>query len=73
MITKGIWEDLMQKKWVFHNCKNPYKSKEEELDTLSWLLIFTVLFTPISLILDILILPIEIIYLISRQIIKAGE
>ena len=73
MMTKGTWKDLIHKKWAFHHLKNPYKSKEEELNDLSWLLIFTVLFTPISLILDILFSPIEVIYLISKRIIKVGE
>ncbi len=73
MMTKGIWKDLIHKKWAFHHLKHPYKSKEEELNDLSWLLIFTILFTPISFILDILFLPFELVYSIARRIILGGD
>lgn len=70
MLTKGIWKDLLGKKSGYHYGHTPYKSKEQELREVSWLLIFTTLLTPISFILDILFLPIEILYYISKKFIE---
>ena len=65
MITKAIWDN-------FH-FKNNYKCFGDFYycdDYITWLLVGTIVGTPFALILDLLFLPIEIIYLICYKIIE---
>lgn len=65
MITKAIWDNFHFKcNW---RCNNNFYYYD---DYITWLLIGTVIGTPIVLILDLLFLPIEIVYLICYKIIE---
>ena len=70
MITKGIWESFLYERNYF---RRNYINSMEELNELTFLLIFTTLLTPISFILDIIFLPFEILYIIARKIVLGGE
>lgn len=69
MITYGIWEDfefkVNYKKGQYYNYAYEYED-----NYVAWLLLGTIAFTLISLVLDLLFSPIEIIYLICRKVVK---
>lgn len=65
MITKVIWRNFRFKNnWRCHDNFYYYD------DYVTWILIGTIICTPIVLILDLLFLPIEIVYLICYGIIE---
>lgn len=65
MITKAIWDNFSYKKNL--KCYDIFYYDDSDI---TWLLIETVIGTPIVLILDLLCLPIEIVYLICYKIIE---
>ena len=65
MITKAIWDNFS-----FKNNWKCYDNFYYDDNYITWLLIVTVIGTPIVLILDLLFLPIEIVYLICYKIIE---
>lgn len=65
MIIKAIWDNFS-----FKNNWKCYDNFYYDDSYITWLLIVTVIGTPIVLILDLLFLPIEIVYLICYKIIE---
>ena len=65
MMTSGLWWNFEFKAtWCFNGI---YSYKENEA---AWLLIGTILGTPITIIFDIVTLPIQIIYYLSLKKIR---
>lgn len=66
MLTSRLWWDFEFKlKCCFNN--NNYTYRENDM---AWLLLGTILGTPFTIILDILTLPIQIVYQICLKIVK---
>jgi len=72
MLTKGIWNDFIHKMnfGTGDYLGNFYRYYDGDI---VWLLMWTILFTPVALALDILFLPFEIVYFICSIIVdKVG-
>ena len=69
MITKFIWKEILADIKQVKNITNPryYRIKEDRLDvTIDMVLV--ILATPIVVLLDLVLLPIELMYLIIYKI-----
>lgn len=65
MLTKGLWEEFkfqLNNKWMGSYAHSSSK--------IAWLLLVVILLTPIAIALDIITLPIQILYRISYKIVR---
>lgn len=65
MLTKGLWDEFefqLNNKWMGNYA---YSSSK-----MAWLLLVVILITPLTIAVDIIALPIEIIYFISYKIVR---
>lgn len=65
MLTKGLWDEFefqLNNKWMGNYA---YSSSK-----MAWLLLVVILLTPLAIAIDIICLPIEIIYCISYKIVR---
>lgn len=66
MITRDIWWDFEFKATCRDGAYN-YSYRESEI---AYLLLATILFTPVTIILDILTFPIQIIYCLCKKMVR---
>lgn len=65
MLTKSLWDEFefqLNNKWMGNYA---YSSSK-----MAWLLLVVILITPLTIAVDIIALPIEIIYFISYKIVR---
>ena len=65
MLNKGLWDEFefqLNNKWMGNYA---YSSSK-----MAWLLLVVILITPLAIAVDIIALPIEIIYFISYKIVR---
>ena len=65
MLTKDLWDEFefqLNNKWMGNYA---YSSSK-----MAWLLLVVILLTPLAIAIDIICLPIEIIYCISYKIVR---
>lgn len=69
MITKFIWKETLTEIKQVKNITNPryYRIKEDRLEA-TMNMVIIILETPIFILLDLLLLPIELMYLINYKI-----
>lgn len=74
MITKFIWKETLTEIKQVKNITNPryYRIKEDRLEA-TMDMVMIILATPIFILLDLLLLPIELIYLITYKILWGGK
>lgn len=67
MITKVLWEEF---KYNLKDKKYGGFNYEVETYKMAWILLGSILLTPLSIVLDILVLPIEIMYYLCLRKIR---
>ena len=67
MITKFLWEDF---KYNLKDKKCGVFNYEVETYKMAWILLVSILLTPVSIVLDILVFPIEIMYYLCLRKIR---
>jgi hypothetical protein len=72
VITKAIWEDYKYKNENRKDYSGWYV-KELSNSEVAFTLLMTILLTPISTIIDLIILPFEILYMICYKIVVRGN
>lgn len=65
MITKWLWEDINKE----ISAKAPFGNYKISSKDVAFSLLYTILFTPLTIVFDIVLIPIEIIYYICLKII----
>lgn len=65
MITKWLYKDVNQE----ISSRTPFGNYKISSEDVAFSLLYTILFTPITIVFDIVLIPIEIIYYICLKII----
>lgn len=67
MISKILWEAFKE---IFNEKQCFYNRFENSNSKVAWYLVITIFLTPVTIILDILTLPMQILYFICLKIVR---